>query len=326
MLDRVSILSAALSLALAGAPAFAEQAAPIAVVDGVPITRAEYDKGLAEARRQITVDFGTDFDSAEGKALEKDMSGRVVDQLIERQVIFNEATRRNLKVTDDQVEARIAELRASFPTESAFQQGLKANRMTLDELKMRMRDGLIVSGVKEAVVGTVVLTDQELRAHYTQNLASYTTPEQIRASHILLSDEKKAKDILAKLEAGGDFAALAKEHSEDADTKTQGGDLGYFSEGHLVFALEKVAFGLKPGQFSSPVKTKSGYHLVKVFDRRPPRIQPFAEVKAAIEASLTEKHTNKIFDAWLAERRRQAKVTYGAGFAPEAIAPSPGRK
>lgn len=89
----------------------------------------------------------------------------------------------------------------------------------------------------------------------------------VRASHILVSSQEKAKSILEEIKKGADFAKLAKKHSECPSSK-KGGDLGFFSKGRMVPEFEKAAFSLNPGEVSGPVKTEFGYHLIKVTGRK----------------------------------------------------------
>src|SRR4030095_12079255 len=104
----------------------------------------------------------------------------------------------------------------------------------------------------------------DIQRYYNDNIQQYQTPEQVKASHILLKtagkDEaavrKKAEEILQQVKSGGDFAALAKKYSEDDGSKVNGGDLDYFARGRMVPEFEKVAFELPPGQISDLVKSQ----------------------------------------------------------------------
>ncbi len=140
----------------------------------------------------------------------------------------------------------------------------------------------------------VTVPDAEIDAFYKQNNAQYSTPEQIRASHILLKTEGKdeaavkaqAEDILKRAKAGEDFAALAKQHSEDDTNNTKGGDLDYFGRSTMVPEFEQVAFAMKPGDLSEPVKTSFGFHIIKLVDHRPATTRQLAEVGAEIADQL----------------------------------------
>jgi peptidyl-prolyl cis-trans isomerase D len=141
----------------------------------------------------------------------------------------------------------------------------------------------------------ITVPESEIEAFYKQNIAQYSTPEQLRASHILLKTEGKdeaavktqADDLLKRVKAGEDFAALAKQYSEDESNNAKGGDLDYFGRGSMVPEFEQAAFAMKPGEISNePVKTSFGFHIIKIVDHRPATTKPLAELRAEIEDQL----------------------------------------
>ncbi|HKY21585.1 MAG TPA: peptidylprolyl isomerase [Vicinamibacterales bacterium] len=169
------------------------------------------------------------------------------------------------------------------------------------------------------LAGTIKVSRADVERVYNERLGSYTTPEQIRASHILLTTEGKqdaavrtqAEQVLKAVKAGGDFAALAKKHSQDASNAQQGGDLDYFARGRMVPAFETAAFALKPGETSDLVKTEFGYHIIKVTDRKPAIVRALSEpdVYKEIETQL------------LREQAEQQTVKVAAAIAAEAKTP-----
>jgi peptidyl-prolyl cis-trans isomerase D len=141
------------------------------------------------------------------------------------------------------------------------------------------------------------VTAAEVQQRYQANLATYSTPEQVRASHILFktdgknddAQKKKAETVLAKVKAGGDFAALAKQYSED-DSKAKGGDLDYFGKGTMYKEFEDAAWALAPGQISGVVKSPAGFHIIKMVDRKAATTRTLAEVTPQIQDQVrTEK-------------------------------------
>ena len=141
----------------------------------------------------------------------------------------------------------------------------------------------------------VPVTAREVERSYNDNIEMYSTPEQVRASHILLKTEgkddaavkAKAEEILKEAKApGADFAALAKKYSEDETTAKNGGDLDYFSRGKMVPEFDQVAFTLEPGQMSDVVKTQFGYHIIKVTDKKAATTRTLDEVKPQITEQL----------------------------------------
>jgi peptidyl-prolyl cis-trans isomerase D len=146
----------------------------------------------------------------------------------------------------------------------------------------------------DQVRSSIKVADADIEAFYKQNLQQYQTPAQVRASHILLElegkDEKQvqalAQEIAKKAKAGADFAALAKQYSEDESNKDNGGDLDYFGRGRMVAEFDQAAFAMKAGDISDPVKTSFGYHIIKVVDSKPDATRPVAEVRPEIEEQL----------------------------------------
>jgi peptidyl-prolyl cis-trans isomerase D len=147
----------------------------------------------------------------------------------------------------------------------------------------------------DQVRGGVTVADAELEAFYQQNIAQYTTQGQARASHILFKTESKdenavraqAEAVLTQAKApGADFAALARQHSEDDSNKDRGGDLDYFGRGRMVPEFETAAFSLKNGEISDLVKTPFGFHIIKMVDNQPEVVRPLAEVRDEIADQL----------------------------------------
>jgi len=146
----------------------------------------------------------------------------------------------------------------------------------------------------EALRAKVNPTPAEIERAYNNNIDQYTTPEQVRASHILLKTEgkddaavkAKAEEILKQARAGADFAELAKKYSEDEASAKQGGDLDYFGKGRMVPEFDQAVFSMEPGTISDPVKTQYGYHIIKLVDKKPSTTRTLAEVRQQIADQL----------------------------------------
>ena len=172
----------------------------------------------------------------------------------------------------------------------------KADYRIGEQRKVKM----LVLDRQQAQAKTIVPA-ADVQRFYNDNIAQYQTPEQIRASHILLNtggkDEatvrKQAEDILKQARAGADFAALAMKYSEDEGSKVNGGDLDYFSRGRMVPEFENAAFALQPGQISDLVKSQYGFHIIKLVDRKPAVTRTFDEVRPQIEEQLKAQRTDQ---------------------------------
>jgi peptidyl-prolyl cis-trans isomerase D len=153
----------------------------------------------------------------------------------------------------------------------------------------------------DALRAKVRVPERDIERYYNDNIETYSTPEQVRASHILFKTEgkkdeevkAKAEAVLKEVRAGRDFAELAKKYSEDEATAKNGGDLDYFSRGKMVPAFDEVAFALAPGQISDLVKTQYGYHIIKVTDKKPATTKTLDEVRTQITEQLAWEQAQK---------------------------------
>lgn len=151
---------------------------------------------------------------------------------------------------------------------------------------------------------TKVLTDQEVRKRYDEIVAAMPKQEEIRARHIVVKTKEEAEAIIKQLQAGGDFATIAKEKSTDG-SKDEGGDLGYFTRDAVVPAFWDAVAALKPGEITkTPVETEYGWHVVQVEDRRPVQPPPFDSVRDQLYNQLSR----QVIADQLEKLRGKAKV------------------
>ena len=205
-----------------------------------------------------------------------------------------EYRRRNEKVKVDIVPVTAAAFRAQVTvTDADLTARFEANKETY-RIGERRKFKYALVDVEQVRAGLTV-TDADVQGFYTQNVGQYTTPSQVRASHILFQTSGKdeaavrtqAEAVLAQAKApGADFAALARQHSEDASNKDLGGDLNYFGRGRMVPEFEAAAFAMKPGDISDLVKTQFGFHIIKLVDTQPEVVRPMAEVREEIADQL----------------------------------------
>jgi peptidyl-prolyl cis-trans isomerase D len=190
----------------------------------------------------------------------------------------------------------------SFPADK-FREGLVASDAEVSKYFDEHKDAFKIAEKRkvryltidqEAMRQKATVSGQQIERSYNDNIQQYSTPEQVRASHILLKTEgkddaavkKQAEEILAKVKSGGDFAELAKKNSQDESSAVKGGDLDFFNKGAMVPEFDKAAFSMKPGDISDLVKSQFGYHIIKVTDKRPATTRTLAEVRTQIEDQL----------------------------------------
>jgi peptidyl-prolyl cis-trans isomerase C len=149
------------------------------------------------------------------------------------------------------------------------------------------------------------LTDANLRAQYDKQIGSKPGEEEVQASHILVSTQAQAQDIINQLNKGADFATLAKKYSTDPTGAQNGGDLGYFKKGDMLPEFSAAAFALQPGQITqTPVKTRYGYHVIKLVNRRLSSPPTFDEAKA----QLQQQYVQQLVQAEVAKAKQGLKI------------------
>ncbi|NBD25566.1 peptidylprolyl isomerase [Paenibacillus glycinis] len=235
-----------------------------------------------------------------------DLGGvQTLDNLIQDELVSQEAKKLGIVVTDQDVEAEIAAIKKRFPSEADFQAALQQSGMTLDDLKKQTPTQLRIRRIIEP---RAKVTDEEVKQYFEANHEEFDQPEQVRASHILVSTKAEADDVMKQLKAGADFGKLAKERSEDTGSKAAGGDLGYFGKGEMVPEFENAAFSLKVGELGGPIKSEYGYHIIKVIDHKAAEKATLEEKKAEIRERLIQNKVSALSGSWLAELKAKAKI------------------
>ena len=284
----------------------------IARVNGEPVKKDEFEQMLKTMERQA------------GQPIPADRRDEIIrgalDQMITYKVLSIESKTRGIKVEDAEIDGKLAEIRKQFPTEDAFQQALKDRNTSVEKVRSDARVDLSVNKLMTAEMANVPgPSDAEAKDFYDKNPDKFKQPEQVRASHILIKVDKTADAaakkkaraeidaVMKKVKAGGDFAKLAQEHSQDGSA-SQGGDLNYFSKGAMVEPFNKVAFELKPGQVSDVVQTDFGYHIIKVADHRAERTIPFDEIQPRIKEFLEQEKKRAHETSFIEGLKKKTKI------------------
>jgi len=167
---------------------------------------------------------------------------------------------------------------------------------------------IIAKLLKDKVEDKALVTEDEIKEYYDANPEKFTMLEKLRASHILVKTEPEARDILVELSNGRNFEDLARSRSVDPTAKT-GGDIGYFTKNQLVPEVEEVCFDMKVGETSGIVRTKFGYHVLKLTERQEPRIKELSEVHDGIEQLLLRLKKKMIFNEFVESLRGKSQIT-----------------
>jgi peptidyl-prolyl cis-trans isomerase C len=285
----------------------------VAKVNGEVISLDQYNLRLNDSK-QILEQQGLDFATEEGKENLAQLKTQIVERLIDSTLIAQDVKKLGLKTDDALVRAEEEKIRNNIGSEEQFQEILKQQGMTEAEL-------LNFLALYLNKTADLTLSDSEIKAYYDSNQAQYGQQEQVKASHILVKTEEEARQIIAELKAGGDFAQLAKDKSTDPGSKDSGGDLGYFSKGQMVTAFETAAFTQAVGTYSAePVKTDYGYHIILVVDHKQAVVPNYDEIKDKVAQDALNQAKDTKFQSYYDELRKNAQLEYAAGYNPETTA------
>lgn len=284
----------------------------VARVNGYEVNGTELEQAIASVEARA------------GSPVPPDQRDRIyrdiLEQIIGYRLLVQEGESRDLGVSDADVQARVDQIRAQFPTPDDFERMLADRTLTLDELRADARRDAIVERLLESEMASrVAVDDAAVDAFYRDNPDQFEQGESVRASHILVSapadDEatraaarEKAADLLAQIRAGADFATLAREHSNDPGSAANGGDLGFFPQGQMVGPFNDAAFSLEPGAVSDLVETEYGFHIIKVAEKQPGRAIALEDVRPQVEQFLQQRERQAETDAFIDELRTRGAV------------------
>jgi len=162
--------------------------------------------------------------------------------------------------------------------------------------------------LKDRVEDKATITEEEITNYYNANQDKFTMPEVRRASHILVKTDGEAREVLVELSNGRNFEDLARIRSVDPTAKS-GGDIGYFTRNQLVPQVEEICFDMQVGEISDVVKTKFGYHIIKLTEKKEPHIKPLSEVHDIAMQSLLRLKKKKLFNEFVEELRERSQIT-----------------
>src|SRR5215204_5879986 len=320
------LLGVALLVALGCEPAeptanVDSQAKKIATFEGGDVTQGELDEF---AKQSGFGDLSKD-DPQYQAAIQQ-----IMPQLVGIEITKAYAQEHDITVSEKEVDQEIEKIKEQvgdqarssgqdLSDQKAYEQALKQNDITEDQLRNDLRENLPVEKVQEKVAGGAEPSDEEIQKYYDQNKeAQFTTPEQRCVRHILFNKDQKekAEEVKQQLENGGDFATLAKENSQDPGSAEKGGDLGCLGKGETVPEFENAAFEAEQGEIVGPVQTQFGYHLLEVTDIKSKQTRSLDEVESQIRSQLATEKQSEEFNKWLEEQKKKRDVKYLEGYKP----------
>ena len=229
-------------------------------------------------------------------------------EILTRSELYRQAASEyGIQLSEDEVNARFVQeyekvLQDYGLTEELLVTYLGERQQTLtsflDEIRATVESQLRNEALRHYVIGAIAPTDDQLKTYFKANIEEYVVEEGTRASHILVEDETTAQDVYRQLQAGADFAELASEYSTDTASKDRGGDLDWFGPSQMDHGFAEAAYALDLGEFSEPVRTQFGYHIILLTGRRTATAPAFEEIRSEIQADYLAEEGLDRFTAW----------------------------
>ena len=280
-----------------------------ATVNGKPISKSQYERELSMFQKQAA-QRGRPLSDADLTTVEH----RILENLIEAEVLYQQSQKEKVKVDDQAVNEQIETIKKRFPDEAAYKKALEGMSVSEKEIRDQIQRGLAINQLLDTNVRQKITVTEE-----DNNPNLFKQPEQIKASHILIKvapgaeeskkiqARKKIETVQKKVRQGEDFGLLAKANSE-GPTAQRSGDLGYFSRGQMVKPFEDAAFALNIGEVSEIVETQFGFHLIKVTDKKPARTIPYKEVQPMLDQHIKNEKEKTEIQGYIENLKKSATI------------------
>jgi peptidyl-prolyl cis-trans isomerase SurA len=285
----------------------------IAVVNNDAITLAELQEAIAVYR----------YENKQAQAPSDELIQQFLSRMIENRLQLQEAEREKIVVDEPEIDEELTERikKVNVKSREEFEQLIKAQGLTLEAIKKRMRDGLRVSRlIRRKVTARVSVTDVEIAKYLEANRQKLETGLSYHARHILIVPEGidtdagwegariKAELLRTQLREGADFIELARQHSKDDATVKDGGDLGTLKRGELAQDVEAQILGLQPGDVSKPFRSQLGYHIFRLESKESLDGEGLVRAQAQIREILFREKYEARLETWLKELRQRAVI------------------
>ncbi|MFH2000262.1 MAG: peptidylprolyl isomerase [Planctomycetota bacterium] len=295
-----------------------------ATVNGTEITASEVDGEL----RNILTNYRNKIAPEQLQTMIPMLKQKALEQLVNMKLLTDQVVKDGISIDESLLDEKFAEIASQFPDPEEFDTQLAMAGLTKEKLRSEIDMNLKIDKLlEEKMMVESQVSDETVSEYYTQNMESFQRPEEVKASHILIAkkqedteetkQEKKDKlsDLRKQIVDGADFAELASVNS-DCPSKSQGGDLGFFTRERMAPSFAEAAFSLEKGGLSEIVETQFGYHLIQTTDKHEAGVVLLEEVKENIKKYLNMQNEQDAFKKYIKELNAGSEITYGEGFEP----------
>jgi parvulin-like peptidyl-prolyl isomerase len=291
----------------------------VAVVNDQVITQSELDQLIVPVYEQYKTQY-----KGENLMIKMDQVRQsLLHQLIEDKLVYLEAERLGVQVTEEEVNARLEELKHQFSNNQEFEDFMSTRGLTVSKLKQRYREHLAIQKLHQYQIRSrVIVTPKDVEEYYQTHREKFVEEESVWARTITIRKSKealeakqpdpeakrRAEEVLRRVYGGESFEELARKYSEDTKAAA-GGDLGVVRRGEFVNTIDAMVFSLKPGEISPILETEMGYHIFKVEEKKPREVKSFEKVRDNIRAFLFRKKSHERFVEWIEGLKKDAYIS-----------------
>jgi parvulin-like peptidyl-prolyl isomerase len=292
----------------------------VAVVGDQSISKSEFDELITYAKRSYEAQKRP-FPKV-GTPEYVQLRDQAMRFLVQRTQFEVKADDLDIDVSDEAVDKRIDQYikERHKGDKKKFQAEIKSQGLSEPQARDIIRANLVQEAIFNKVTTGLKISDDEVKKYYDKNKAQYGTPETREVRHVLVKQKPLADRLYNELRGGGNWSAVAKEHSQDPASKNKGGRMTA-TKGQLVPEFEQAAFTIGNNGITKPVKTQYGWHVIQALGPvKKSKATPYNQVKEAIRQQLLQDKRNKEMEKWVADMRKDLnkETQYQVGYKPKA--------
>ena len=258
----------------------------------------------------------------------------LIEKEVVRELINQQGKKENVALDNTLIEKELESLRSAYSSEKEFNDALKARNINLEDIKKSMQIDLNARQLlNKQIKGKINISNEDVKKYYEKNKSQFQRPVAHHARHILAAyfppealrnqtikelqknkefyarmAEEKINKIIEELKKGADFKELAKIQSDDESSRETGGDLDYIYKGIFDTGFDEAIEKLHPGEISGKIRTRFGFHVIQLIEKKPSELAPFDEMKPGIQKYLFIKEAKKQVASYVEKLKKTANI------------------
>jgi peptidyl-prolyl cis-trans isomerase SurA len=282
----------------------------VAIVNDDAITQSELDRLLS----LVYLELASTYDPPQLTAELEKAKDKILERLIRDRLVLQAARSQGIEASQIEIDARLKQLISNFESEEEFLQNIYQQGLSLEDLRSRIRDTILIEKViDKEIKSRIVIDPADITSYYERHIEKFRLPEMMEVSYLLvrINDDSKedrlrsfTEQLRQEIQGGAELEELARRYPQ-VDYR----NLGKIEKGHLVEHLDKAVSELKPGECSKVLKTKLGFQILKLINKFPSRIQKLEEVQAGIQNQLFIQRFNQRLDSWIKKLKEDAYIS-----------------